>query len=641
MSGMSAIASSLIAGPTAEAITTAGEPAVGCEIAFTSTPNAEEPAYLDVSTDLRAFSYSRGKQRELDRYQAGRGSLTLINSNRRYDPSYTGAGDPYNGNIKPQKRVRIPVTYNGATHYLFEGFIDSWDQQRKGPHTSEVTVSFTDGFKVLSKRTLPRSVYTREVSLDSPIRWYRLDEAQSTSLVFDSVAGADGTLFGTPTFGTSGLIDRDSGTAMTVAGNGGTPAGVFLDTPIHGSAIPAGSDGFSVEFWIQCSEQTADDGVVFVQFPPAITGFVEVKVRETGAFVGLVQFRVGNLIGRLSNVRVDNGVRHHVVCVCDSAGGLTIYIDGVDRTDYSVGTNGTLPVVSAPAWIGGYTTGDAFSGIIDELAIYNTVLTATQISTHNSAGRTPWTGDTPAERLERVLDAVDWPQSRREIDTGTSVLQGADLGQSGLEHAQKVEGSEFGQLFISKAGVLRLVGRVDTTNKTPVATLTDDDDYQASDPEYTDELLKNSVTVSRAEGVAQLYEDQTSIDEFEINSYTTDGLFHNSDLLSRHAAEYIVNVSKDPLLRISSLTIMPKGNPQTLFPLLLALELGDWLTIEETPQDVGSAITHTAVVEGIMLDWSPKSWVFTVSLSPFGTDDVLELDAGSDNGGLDDARLFF
>lgn len=610
----------------------ATEPEVRCQIDF------DPPAATDVSSDLRGFSFSRGKQRELDRYQAGRGNVVLSNADRKYDPSYSSS--PYNGDIKPQRRIRLPINYAGTTHMMIEGYIDSWDQEQRGPHDAVANVSFTDGFKVLNRRTLPRSVYTLEVAADSPSRWYRLDETAGSTTVFDAISSAHGVTIGAPTFGASSLVDRDDGGAMTLDGIVSTGPGFWTDIARFPAAI-SGTQAFAIEFWVKCAPQT-DGAAIFHQGLSILSNFVEVQVRGTGAFLGLVDFRVANLTGLRSTVRVDDNAAHHIVCVRDSSGNCSIYVDGVDRTDGTGVVSMPGSVTTAPMYVGselGIQAG--FTGTIDELAIYGSALSAARIAAHNSAGRTPWTGDLPGARLERVLDAVNWPDSRRDLDTGATTLQGADLGQTALEHAQKVEESEFGQLFVDKHGNVKFVGRVETTNKTAVATITDDSHYQASDPEYTDELIRNEATISRADGVAQTYRDQASIDEYLINSYTRDGLFHDSDALSLYAAQYIVNISKDPQLRIQSLTVMPKHDPATLFPLLLALELGDWITIQETPQNVTPAITHTAVVEGIGLQWSPKSWVFTLNLSPFGTDAIFELDAPASNPGLDFMRLFF
>jgi hypothetical protein len=83
--------------------------AVVVEIGFQSNPGTAigSTTWTDVTSDVISVQTHRGRQRELDQFAAGTCTVVLDNRARRYDPSYTGAGSPYNGNIKPMRRIRV------------------------------------------------------------------------------------------------------------------------------------------------------------------------------------------------------------------------------------------------------------------------------------------------------------------------------------------------------------------------------------------------------------------------------------------------------------------------------------------------------------------------------------------------------
>lgn len=75
---------------------------------------------VDVSEQVRAYSITRGKSRELEQYSAGQASVEFNNSNRWFDPLFEDS--PYFGQIVPKRQVRITV--DGVIQ--FEGFVDDW-----------------------------------------------------------------------------------------------------------------------------------------------------------------------------------------------------------------------------------------------------------------------------------------------------------------------------------------------------------------------------------------------------------------------------------------------------------------------------------------------------------------------------------
>lgn len=144
--------------------------------------------------------------------------------------------------------------------------------------------------------------------------------------------------------------------------------------------------------------------------------------------------------------------------------------------------------------------------------------------------------------------------------------------------------------------------------------------YRSLRPEFTDQLIRNDVTVSRLEGVAQRVEDEDSIDEFLRHSYTLDGLYHDDDDLSRSAAEFIVSEYKEPLRRISNMVIGPLYDPTGLFPQVLSRELADQITVIDRPPGGGDPNSQDSAIEGISHVVTPMFWETTWNLAPsFGS----------------------
>jgi hypothetical protein len=86
-------------------------------------------------------------------------------------------------------------------------------------------------------------------------------------------------------------------------------------------------------------------------------------------------------------IRVDNGAWHHVVAVFDRDTAVTVWVDGV-----AASTAGALPgsISNAGSFVIGKTpTSDTFPylmAVVDEVALYPSVLPSTRITAHRDAG---------------------------------------------------------------------------------------------------------------------------------------------------------------------------------------------------------------------------------------------------------------
>lgn len=613
-----------------------GFPDITVQAAWDTDPFDTSPVWTDL--DLwESISISRGRQRELDRMRAGRATIKLVDQTRSLDPVT-------NSDIRPGKRVHINATYSGVDYPLFDGFVDSIDHDYDGAPQGKalVTIRATDGFKFLQAAELPSSVYALEIEADGPLLWWRLDEADGATTVFNSGslgAAGDGTVIGVPDFGQSSLIDREPGTAMATLDDG-TNNGAWVDLDKAGVTL-TGAQSFAIEFWLTRSTSVGTEVFAEIHKPGGAIGRVTMNTSvDSKLYWIMVNDAFTVQYGVRSNITLTTGVRYHVVAVHTSGRVMKLYIDGVDVTEADPGsTSGTTAgtITFRDVRLGhaiSNITNVSPASVFDEFALWvatgSDPLSAGQIAEHNGYGRTPWTGDSPSTRIQRLLDYAGWPAGWTFLDTGTGTLQGADLsGTTVLEQIQKVADSVFGEVWITNLPQFTFRSReVMWEYQGSLASFGDDPTdvtelaYRYIDPEFSDELIRNDVAVSRRDGKLQRVEDDASIDAYRRHSWSREGLLGESDALSLSMAQFVLNAYKDPKRRISGLTLAPRGSAAAggtealLMPQALGRELIDGVEVIDRPPGGGSPNVTTCTIEGITQNIVPLDIQTVWALAP-------------------------
>jgi hypothetical protein len=115
---------------------------------------APSATWEDVTSYVRSVSMRRGSSRvegAILRYEAGTCSITLDNRDRRFDPA--NLAGPYVAGgvtqVTPMRAVRVQANWSGTVYSLWRGFVDAWQVAYTGPNAAEVTLTATDGMKVL------------------------------------------------------------------------------------------------------------------------------------------------------------------------------------------------------------------------------------------------------------------------------------------------------------------------------------------------------------------------------------------------------------------------------------------------------------------------------------------------------------
>lgn len=134
--------------------------------------------WTDISQWLRSFRLSRGRNRELARFDAGTLDMVLDNRDGRFSPEYSGS--PYFGYVRPNKRVRVRAQHGPFFASLINVYANSWSEAFIKPRDAIVNFSGTDAFKLLAQYGLP-DAWALAVQALSPQVWWRLNERSGTT----------------------------------------------------------------------------------------------------------------------------------------------------------------------------------------------------------------------------------------------------------------------------------------------------------------------------------------------------------------------------------------------------------------------------------------------------------------------------
>ena len=229
--------------------------------------------------------------------------------------------------------------------------------------------------------------------------------------------------------------------------------------------------------------------------------------------------------------------------------------------------------------------------------------------------------ETTGERIERVLlnAGVLWPSDRTQIETGKQEVAAGLLpeGANALQYLQTIASSEPGPLFISKTGSVVFKDRQAQITTTPV-TFADDGSgipYQGLAVVFGAELLYNEVEVSRAGGGTAIAINLESQAEYGIQNLTISGLPVSDDLSVENLAQYLVSQYAEPEYRFESLDLELENLTTEQQTTVLSLELGDFVRVKFTPNDIPPAIDRYAEVIGIQQTVTPSSHRLSLNLA--------------------------
>lgn len=201
------------------------------------------------------------------------------------------------------------------------------------------------------------------------VAYWRLGEPSGTTAA-DSFGSNTGTHFGGVTPGAAGLLTNDADLAASFDGTND-----YVNVPDSAALSP--TTAISVEAWIKPNaldnRRIASKDFILRINPAAEGNALAFLVNIGGSYEPRVSSGVVPALGSV----------YHVVGTYDSAGGannLKIYVNGDLRASQT--RTGTVVDGTGALTIGGT---NYFNGVIDEVAVYNAALSATQVREHYSS----------------------------------------------------------------------------------------------------------------------------------------------------------------------------------------------------------------------------------------------------------------
>ena len=224
-----------------------------------------------------------------------------------------------------------------------------------------------------SGATIGSSTYSRQVLADGASNYWRLDDPAST--VTDWAGSTDLTKASGMTLGAAGAISGDTAASLNATVNASAASSTgFVRAP----------QTFSVEAWFQ-TKSTAGGQVVGFGDVPTGTSYRhdrQVYLNAAGKIVYYLD-QQGTSRSITSANSYNDGAWHQVVASLSSAG-MALYVDGARVASWSAITSGRdyggfwrIGSDTLPAGTTGY-----LSGTVDEVAVYPTALSGTQVKDH-------------------------------------------------------------------------------------------------------------------------------------------------------------------------------------------------------------------------------------------------------------------
>jgi hypothetical protein len=224
----------------------------------------------------------------------------------------------------------------------------------------------------------PTSAYRAAVLADSPLGYWRLGDSDSSTTCADETGhGHAGSIIGGVILGVAGALESDANTAASFDG---TTASIDLGS----SFAFAGSSAYSWEVWVKPAILDATDRAFMTAMmldgvgAPS-TGTYMLAYASSGNTFGFERYDGGSTVNAIETTGLSVGAWTYVVATTDASGDSIVYMNGT--AVLSATAHGTIEGYAMDTVLGGY-----FKGDLDEVAIYDHVLTAGAVLAHWQAG---------------------------------------------------------------------------------------------------------------------------------------------------------------------------------------------------------------------------------------------------------------
>jgi hypothetical protein len=228
-------------------------------------------------------------------------------------------------------------------------------------------------------------------------------------------------------------------------------------------------------------------------------------------------------------------------------------------------------------------------------------------------------GQLSGARINNILDAIGWPLTQRDIDTGlTTLLADPGTARTGLAAMQTVETSEYGALYCGKNGDFVFQDRAVTAGSAGGTPVVFNDNgtaitYFNAVWRFDDTLVYNKASITRTGGTAQVSSNQVSIDKYFLHSYNQTNLLMSTDAEAQNYANCYVASRAETSSRCDAIQLdLYTADYDAGITAALDLDFFDPVSIT-TNQPGASTLTKTLQVFGIAHNITPGSWKTTLT----------------------------
>ena len=242
----------------------------------------------------------------------------------------------------------------------------------------------------------------------------------NTDTAFDSSGnGNHGVLQGNFTF-----VDTPGFRGISLDGDNAAQSGVLI--PAHADFDMSGSDGVTVEAWVDIDTVVAGQGNnewIARRFDSQYG----IGYKSDGGANRATAHQNGSGAGETAPNLIDGAGFYHLVYTKSPAAGIDFYINGVDQ-GFTGGFAGWSDPVGANDIQIGFGGGNALVGVWDEVTIHDVVLTSNEVFASFSAGPSTNEAETVVPSSPVVLNDVlttefnSLPNKRYELESATDVV---------------------------------------------------------------------------------------------------------------------------------------------------------------------------------------------------------------------------
>jgi hypothetical protein len=534
--------------------------------------------YFGNSTSIEATNYvrsvttSRGKSRELDRFDAGQFSIVLDNRNRYFDPTYTDSTTRTNlvknpipstsAAVSPQEVWQLLNRGTGGAGTTVLTASGAFDTVTTAASTVVYSFGITGGSTAQRIQVTAGLTYAFSMYVTSSVN----DVRRLAATFYDSA----GTSLGDVSVGvaqtlTAGVETRLVGTytapagAVSVRMYGGNTTGSIIrplnSTMYWRKAMIEQASAVGTYF----SGNDADTNYQDYAWSGTAEASTSTEITYANPFYNTIKLR------QLIRIVSQNGF---VICGYITDWDLAYDVNG-DSIATAIGADGFMFMANQA--LDDFTPSVQKSG-----ARISAALARPNCGLPFFATQTIATG---------LVDMVDDP-----VTAGTYLL----------EYLQLVEQSERGSLFFGKSNALTFYasngGTTSTTTFTDKGT---DIPYNQISVNYGSDYLYNSVNLENTALDVGTAQNTTSITNYGQVYYSENGLLVNDPIELQSQADVLSARYGEPEYRFDAITVQMNGLTTAQQDELLGLELVDRVNVEFTPNKTGSQITKTCTIIGI------------------------------------------